>query len=147
MLENAEAQSEAMKDEDPVNMFLQVLSELLTTSAAELPFIEDYTPGNDRIVGVKGDGFAYLLPISAFNAVQQCLGPGETFPITRPTLWKRMRERGILGPTPNKDPSVSKWIKGKKSRVIPLYAAALQLEPEQIKNAPASRREREGSMD
>ncbi len=133
VLDNAGAQSEDMKEEDPVNIFLQTLKELIQSGAVRVADMNRQDYGGAGLIGYRGDGFIYLLPTLAYGAVQERLErAGETFPLTRPTLWKRLKERGALGLVPGGKTSALKWIGGTRTRLIPLYAAALGVSPEQL---------------
>lgn len=138
VLENAGAQTEAMKEENPVNLFLQTLKELIQIGEVRVAPAGQPDYGGAGLIGYRGEGFIYLLPMAAYGAVQNHMKKaGEVFPISRGTLWKRMQERGVLAPLTGGKTADNKRFGSQVVRVIPLYAAALQLEPEQIKNAPA----------
>lgn len=133
VLENTGAQSEDMKEEDPVDIFLQALKELLQSGAVRVADMNRQDYGGAGLIGYRGEGFVYLLPMAAYGAVQKHLETaGEILPVSRQTLWKRLKERGALGLVPGGKTSALKWIGGTRTRLIPLYAAALGVSPEQL---------------
>ena len=116
----AEAQAEAQAASDPVRRFLEVLRALFLTGRAHLEGTEAVEPQDSERLGwvkvpgrpegfemtQKGrcigwedadSGLLYLEPSACFAEVQALAGQeGEPLPVSRGTLWKRLRERGLI---------------------------------------------------
>ena len=150
----AEAQAEAQAASDPVRRFLEVLRALFLSGRAHLEGTKAPEPENSERLGwVKMPGRAdgwemmqkgrrigwedaeagllYLDPSACFAEAQSHAGQeGEPLPVSKNTLWKRLRERGLLavgeaGRVGKKTPG-----RGENHRAIALKSAALWDGPE-----------------
>lgn len=111
LLENAGEQQKSLRGENPVGLFINGLRELLATRAVYLmnTGTNDTYQAGDVLSNRMGDlvGYVdpqtsspwlmYLLPQVVYGAVQRLFKEqGSIFPISRPQLWKRFREQGLL---------------------------------------------------
>lgn len=95
VIQNAADQSESMKGEKPIDMFLDALRELRAVGAV---YVVDLDPeeNGDRI-GFMKDPYIFLYPVVAYNSVAELYRKqGTRFPLTRPALWQRMQKDGLL---------------------------------------------------
>ena len=116
----AQAQAEAQASSDPVRRFIEALRALFLSGRAHLEGTDGVEPHNSERLGwvkVPGrpEGFEmapkgrcigwedaekkvlYLEPGACFAEVQILAGQeGEPLPVSRGTLWKRLRERGLI---------------------------------------------------
>lgn len=146
----AESQAEAQAASDPVGRFLELLPALFLSGRAHLEGTQQREPVHaerlgwfpepgtapdelrpkGRCIGWEdaGNGVLYLEPSACFAEVQAFAGTeGEPLPMTKGTLWKRLRERSLIEieePTRNakKVPG-----RGHGQRGIALRATALEL--------------------
>ncbi len=150
----AEAQAEAQAASDPVRRFLEVLRALFLSGRAHLEGTEALEPEHSERLGWvrqpgRTEGFEmaqkgrcigwedaahrllYLEPSACYAEVQLLAGQeGEPLPVTRNTLWKRLRERGLIeveeaGRNTKKVPG-----RGCLARAVALQASALWKEEE-----------------
>ena len=115
----AEAQAEAQAASDPVRRFLELLPALFLSGRAHLQGTEAYEPEHSERLGwarepgappdelrPKGKcigwedaekGLLYLEPSACFAEVQLFAGSeGDPLPVSKGTLWKRLREKGLI---------------------------------------------------
>jgi len=116
--EIAAGQAQYQSGEDPANRFLQLIAAAITSGAAyvsnrksgEEPADATYWGWKEVAIGESTqwqsrgthvgwlDGYdLYLEPDSAFAVVQRLArDQGDSLPVTKNTLWKRLKERGLL---------------------------------------------------
>ncbi len=117
--EVAEAQAEAQANSDPVRRFLELLRALFQSGRAHLEGTMAQEPEHSERLGwsqepgapqtlrrPKGycigwedanDGLIYLEPGACFAGLQALASmEGELLPVSKQTLWKRLRERGLI---------------------------------------------------
>lgn len=94
VIQNAADQSESMKGEKPIDMFLDALRELRAVGAVH---VVDLDPELGDRIGFMKDSYVFLYPVVAYNAVAELYRKqGTRFPLTRPSLWQRMQKEGLL---------------------------------------------------
>lgn len=94
-------QTQDMESEKPTRIFLDGLSELITSKQAA---VKDLTspdakdpPPMERMIGYRDAEYYYLLPNVAFGAVQKlCREQGAEFPVSLKALLKHLRTDGVL---------------------------------------------------
>ena len=115
----ADSQAEAQAAADPVRRFLELLPALFTSGRAHLEGTEALEPKHSERLGwfkepgappdelhPKGrcigwesakEGLFYLEPSACYAEVQALAGvEGEPLPVSKTTLWKRLREKGLI---------------------------------------------------
>lgn len=150
----AEAQAEAQAASDPVRRFLEVLRALFLSGRAYLEGTEASEPEHSERLGwvkVPGrsegfemarkgrcigyedaaHGLLYLEPSACFAEVQVFAGQeGEPLPVSKTTLWKRLRERGLIETEDAQRLTKKTPGRGMFQRGIALQASALWPEEE-----------------
>ena len=96
-------QGHATRQENPVRLFLETLNELVIARKASLQIVAKDGAAelhySQEPVGYMDDQYLYLLPTMAYKAVFEAQqGMGRSFPLSRPTLWKRAAEQGYALP-------------------------------------------------
>lgn len=98
VLDNGKKQSAEMAEEKPTKMFIDALRELTNTKRYRLFDLDE--PGASQppnMIGCRDKEFYYLTPGTAFGAVQQFfVEQGTIFPIGKNTLFRLMREEGMI---------------------------------------------------
>lgn len=92
---------------------------------------DDWRSQGECVGWVEGEAM-YLQPASAYTAVQRMgQASGEPLPVSEPTLWKRMRERGLLASTDDKRQTlkVRRTIDGCRKNVIHVNTSLLLDDP------------------
>lgn len=123
--------------ENPATRFIELLQAALSSGRAHLaglnggrPDIDyaqafgwrDDEPQGDRIGWVESDD-VYLQPDAAYKLVQAMAVNGEGLTITSRTLWKRLREAGLLASTENEErQTIKKLIGQTRPRVLHIRA-------------------------
>ena len=116
----AEFQAEAQAAADPVRRFLELLPALFLSGRAHLEGTEarepehserlgwcrepgappdELRPNKGRCIGWEdaGNKVLYLEPSACFAEVQRLAGEeGDSLPVGKQTLWKRLREKGLI---------------------------------------------------
>ncbi len=120
-LATATAQTRDALEEDPVDLFLSCLRELVITGQARIADPADIEGGGFTLAqacGLMDEQYVYLLPGQAYGAVCEHLRKqgGRAFPVGSQTLGKRMKERGMLLPDPRGNPARNKRLAGKVCR-------------------------------
>lgn len=145
----AEAQAEAQAASDPVRRFLEVLRALFMSGRAHLEGTEALEPQNSERLGwVKVPGrepgyemerkgrcigwedaanaLLYLDQTACFAEVQALAGQeGELLPVSKATLWKRLRERKLIEVEDAQRLAKKTPGRGSQQRAIALQASAL----------------------
>ena len=96
-------QARDMESERPTRIFLETLSELLTSKRVA---VKDMTaeepkdpPPTERMIGYMDSQYYYLQPRTAYAEVQKlCREQGAEFPIGPKALYKQLQADGIIGP-------------------------------------------------
>jgi hypothetical protein len=125
----AAAQVREQRADEPAQRFLDLLSAVLSSGEAHL---KDARSGNSigasagRCVGWIDGENVLLEPDAAFAEAQKMAGQqGESLPVAKNTLWKRLREKGFLARW-EKGRNLVKWpIRGGDRRVVCLLASTL----------------------
>lgn len=150
LLENAGEQQKSLSGENPVGLFINGLRELLATRAVYLLNVDStdtYQMGDvlsNRIGDLVGyvdarnasPRLVYLLPQVAYGAVQRLFKEqGSIFPISRPQLWKRLHEQGLLvtrQSTKGEELTPTKNVGGCSQRMVWLRVADILGDNQQI---------------
>lgn len=94
VIQNAADQSESMKGEKPIDMFLDALRELRAVGAV---YIVDLDSEEGERIGFLKDPYIHLYPVAAYTSVAELYRKqGSRFPLSRPALWNRMQKDGLL---------------------------------------------------
>lgn len=140
--EAANAQAKHQEASEPARRFIELMSAALTSGRAHLadpsgtqPYDPeawgwrseigqlDYHSKGERIGWVTGAD-VYLDPDTSFAVVQRfAKDQGDAFPITAQTLYKRLKERGILASTDTAKETlkIRRVIEGKSTLVLHLH--------------------------
>lgn len=101
LLAHSAAQAETLREEDPVRIFMSAMEELRTTGEAIVLNLSDPKGlyPHEECIGFEDSEYIYLMPGSAFGAVQEHLRKqGLRFPLSSGTLWRRMADQGLVEP-------------------------------------------------
>ena len=114
--------------DEPVGMFLRAVDELTASGKGYIPHIKnisgEYVPPPD-LLGYQDDHFYYLIPGTVYGAVQRHYSEqGQTFPIGKTMLWRRLLEAGKLVPGADGSATYKKRIGKDRPRVIQIVRAA-----------------------
>lgn len=100
LFEHSEEQQQAIRDEEPVGMFLNALNELRASRDAVVLDLNDDQfdlQSRENCIGFQDTQYLYLLPGSSYGAVEKHFQKqGSTFPITDRQLWKHMADAGMI---------------------------------------------------
>lgn len=100
IIQNAADQSESMKGEKPIDMFLDALRELRAVGAVHVVDLDPNKQGD--CIGFAKETYVFLYPVVSYNSVAELYRKqGTRFPLTRPSLWRRMQQEGLLEPQRN----------------------------------------------
>lgn len=119
----SEAQKQTVRQEAPVRVFLETLGELLRTGAARVVNLIGNVPDpmatTMNAVGYRDEKHLYLIPGMAYSAVVSQLSKADTsFPVSKPTLWKRAVEQGYVDPDGKGNASRTKKIGKDTPRLV-----------------------------
>ncbi|MBO7663065.1 MAG: hypothetical protein J6U01_06820 [Clostridia bacterium] len=94
-------QAKTLESEKPTRIFLDGLSELLSSRTASVVDLTADTVrepyATERMIGYMDGDYYYLLPNLAFSAVARlCREEGTEFPVSLKALYKHLRTDGIL---------------------------------------------------
>ncbi|MBP7865968.1 MAG: toprim domain-containing protein [Acidobacteria bacterium] len=138
------AQADYQRTADPVDKFFELLSAILGSGRAHLAgprgeMPENFTPWGwrmemsgvrplgERIGWVEGQNI-YLEPSVAYDVIQKLAGD-DRLPLSKETLWRRIRERGFLSSTtPNRGLKIRRILEGRQRDVLHLSAEKLYAE-------------------
>lgn len=146
----AAAQSAHIVAEDPIRRFLDLLRSSLTAGLAHLVAADGGTPGKPEACGwrfraigsdpfeqenwePRGDQVGWIVeedifldPTAAFRVAQR-MATNDGIAITQQTLWKRLRERGLLASSDTKRErnTVRRTLQGSRRNVVHLLAETL----------------------
>ena len=125
---NIREQQRAMIADEPVGMFLRAVDELTASGKGYIPHIKnisgEYVPPPD-LLGYQDDYFYYLIPGTAYGAVQRHYSEqGQTFPIGKTMLWRRLLEAGKLIPGADGGTTYKKRIGKDRPRIIQIAKSA-----------------------
>lgn len=118
----AAKQQQRIKDDDPIQLFTDVISTLLLQHNARLDCVSaadgDTIGAGDRL-GWYDSSCLYLLPTAVWHALQRfCVQEQEHFPFGRNTFFSMLKNRRILTPAPDGSSAVTMRIGGKVVRVL-----------------------------
>lgn len=133
-IENSRRQSEEMKDEKPVNLYIRVIRELLRSGTNKC-LSTDSTDGGINVIGYMDDTYYYLMPEITYKTVSKFLADqGQTFPLGKKMLNTQMAEEGIV---PKEFLNRLKKIRGKVDRYLWIPRATLDgTKDETVREAP-----------
>jgi hypothetical protein len=105
-MENAENLQARLKSEDPVEQLQDIVSTLLlqgkialkqkdtTARTLSMNYIGD---ADSELLGYYDNEYVYFIPTALWNAIQKfCRSEGRHFPVKSHTLYRMMREKGLL---------------------------------------------------
>lgn len=118
----AAKQQQRIKDDDPIQLFTDVLSTLLIQHNARLDCVSaadgGAIGGGDRI-GWYDHSCLYLVPVAVWHALQRfCVQEAAHFPFGRNTFFLMLKNRRILAPAADGSSAVTMRIGGKVVRVL-----------------------------
>lgn len=118
----AAKQQQRIKDDDPIQLFTDVISTLLIQHNARIDCVSAADGGaigaGDRI-GWYDSSCLYLVPTAAWHALQRfCVQEAEHFPFSRNTFFSMLKNRRILAPAADGSSTVTMRIGGKVVRVL-----------------------------
>lgn len=90
--------------------------------------MEDYDANKMKPVTIGyHDGTAvYLLPTETWHVLQRYnIGEGSHFPFTKSTFYKLLKDRGLIEPDKDGQPTIQKKIHGKNQRVLKLIGGGI----------------------
>ena len=126
LMEASRKQTTDMESEKPTRIFLDSLSELLSSKQVALKDLTQAEakdpPPNERMIGYMDGEYYYLLPAVAFGAVQKlCREQGVEFPVSLKALCKHLKTDGVLRNLPtdvNGKTTKVKRVDGKTIRAL-----------------------------
>lgn len=126
LMEASRKQSRDMESEKPTRIFLDAVTELLSSKQAALvdltlpPDQKQTFLSTERMIGYMDGEFYYLMPNVTFAQVSRlCREQGQEFPVSLKALYKHLRTDGILqGIGKEENPTRVKWIDGKAVRLL-----------------------------
>ena len=95
-------QSSLVNEEKPVEIFVEILKELIISGKVCVELLQPKTSHNTQFnsgesIGWKDENFYYLRPEITYNLVNKFLASrGQKFPILERTLWKQLDEAGLI---------------------------------------------------
>jgi hypothetical protein len=105
---SGEAQTKFQLSENPATRFVELIQAALLSGRAHLADVNGGSPDNreswgwrdgepqgDRIGWIEADDI-YLQPDAAYSAAQRMATGGEGLTVSSQTLWKRLKEAGLL---------------------------------------------------
>ena len=94
VIQNAADQSESMKGEKPIDMFLNALRELHATGRVHIAGLDENAAA--VLVGFLKDPYLHLYPRASYGAVFDLFRTqGSRFPLGSQAIWRRMIDAGI----------------------------------------------------
>lgn len=143
LIELGQSQGGHQTSENPSTRFIELLQAALSSGKAYLGDIDDecfedddkadgdssfgLAPPSKRgeLIGWKQQNDVYLQPDLAYRCAQSFGMNGEGLTVTSNTLWKRLREAGILASCDNERHTIKKQIGKYRKRVLHLKAKTL----------------------
>lgn len=124
----AAAQAREQRADEPARRFIELLRAALSSGDAHLKKASgsNFMGDSGRCIGWVDDDFVLLEPNSSFAEAQRLASQqGEALPVAKNTLWKRLREKGLLART-EKGRNLVKWpVRGGERRVLCMLASTL----------------------
>lgn len=117
----AAKQQQRIKDDDPIQLFTDVISTLLIQHNARLDCMSatGVAIGAGDRIGWYDSSYLYLLPTAAWHALQRfCVQEAAHFPFSRNTFFSMLKNRRILAPAADGSNTVTTRIGGKVVRVL-----------------------------
>ncbi len=124
LMDSSRRQARDMEAEKPTRIFLDTLSELMSSHRVGLKDLvipeAKMPPATELMIGYMDNEYYYLLPNVAFGAVsRQCREQGQEFPVSLKALYKHLRTDGVLkGLGKEENPTRQKWIDGRNLRLL-----------------------------
>ncbi len=129
----AQQQGEHQRSEEPAARFMELLSALLSSGAAHLADAKDGWTRHDirgRCIGWLDGDLVYLEPDAAFAAVQRfAREQGDALSVSTKTLWKRMKDQGLLARHDKDRNLFTAPVDGVRRRVLAIHASKLPVDP------------------
>jgi len=127
----AAAQAREQRTDEPAGRFVDLLSAALASGEAHVRPAGNKNSTREysgRCVGWIDGDYVLLEPDSSFAEAQRIgAQQGETLPVAKNTLWKRLREKGFLVRS-EKGRNLVKWpVRGVERRVLCMLATTLRL--------------------
>jgi len=134
LMESSRKQARDMESEKPTRIFLDTLSELLSSRRVALkdltlgPDVKQTFGPSEKMIGYMDSEYYYLLPNVSFGEVAKlCREQGQEFPVSLKALYKHLRTDGILkGISKEENPTRQKWIDGKNIRLLWIPASEMR---------------------
>ena len=124
----ASLQQRRIADDDPVQLFWDVLVTLLHQHKVRLEALtsEATDIGAEEKIGFFDTAFLHLLPTAVWHAVQKyCIHEGYHFPFSRPTFIRMLRDKGMIIPSSSGETTTFVRHQGKSFRVLKVVDSAL----------------------
>ena len=84
------------------------------------------TNKKSEIIGHHDDRAVYLFPVETWHVLQQyCIQEHYHFPLSKSTFFKMLKDRGIIEPSNDRQPTIQKKINGKNQRVLKLISGGI----------------------
>jgi hypothetical protein len=130
-LDNAKRLELRIKEEDPVDSFIQIIQTFIIQGVAMLEWtgkginlLGSHNLGdeNSELIGYFGSDYLYFLPSALWDTIQRfCRDEGRNFPCDKATLYRQLRERKIIV-TRTSENTVTERIDGEPIRVLKAHA-------------------------
>jgi hypothetical protein len=127
----AAAQAQEQRADEPAQRFQDLLTAAVDSGEAHLKNARNgnsMRQSSGRCVGWIDGEYVLLEPDASFAEAQRMASQqGEALPVTKNTLWKRLREKGLIARY-EKGRNLVKWpIRGTERRVVCLWARNLPI--------------------
>jgi hypothetical protein len=77
-------------------------------------------------IGYYDDNALYLLPNETWHELSRyCIQEGSYFPYSKTTFFKLLKERGLIEPAKDGQPTTQKKLHGKNQRVLKLIGGSI----------------------
>lgn len=128
----SDTQALRLEMEDPIKRFQAILHVLIAQNKVRLESKALSVANNDLIGGWDGeligyydDFYFYLIPEALWHTLQRfCISEGTHFPASRHTLYKMLRDKGLIETNNNRN-TISERIQGKIKRVLKISRAGI----------------------
>jgi hypothetical protein len=131
LLNCASAQTQGQASEEPARRFIDLVASALSSGDAALANAETGHPPSQlrgRLIGWTAGDCVLLEPEAAFATAQRLAEQqGDGLPVSKQTMWKRLRERGFLVRHGEGHNTVQYTVAGVRRRVLCIRKADLHL--------------------
>jgi hypothetical protein len=131
LLSCASAQTRGQASEEPARRFIDLIASALSSGDAALTKADTgYVPSQTRghMIGWTAGDWVLLEPDAAFATAQRLAEQqGEGLPVSKQTMWKRLRERGFLVRHDEDHNTVQYTVAGVRRRVLCIRKADVHL--------------------